>query len=448
MKKETIEDLYKKFPDVHPNIVLKTDILRQGIDVSEAAERQFKQRDDLLWKGFHLFSYDRKATKVYGEKIPALFRLEDGCNIQVRTNPDSPYLLDFTDGEFAVRENTEIIARKIWFERKPRWYDMRTRDGIQMPAIAQGFCRMMFVTMNKYCEIWNTGDQCLFCDINATLKDQKAGGEDVVARIEPEVIAEVIQTALHVDHHYDWLYLTGGTILGKYREQTELEFFCTRIDAVREKLKVWIPATVQIAAYDDEGWKKIHDTGIGSIQPNIEVWDKNLFQWICPGKDKFISYDEWIKRTIRAVDFWGPGRVNPNFVLGVEMAKPYGFEDVSSAVKSTAGGWDFLMSHGVLPRFNTWTIEPGSTFGKQRQQVPPLEYFIEVQKAYTELRWKYKFDPPFPSALSYFSMHHNCLNDFEFYHGSGPLSKKYLDERLGVAPGEKGGHFDQEGYTL
>src|SRR4030065_2112637 len=106
----SIEKLYKQYPDVHPNIVLKTDILRQGIDVSEAAERQFKQRDDLLWKGFHLFSYDRKATKVYGEKIPALFRLEDGCNIQVRTNPDAPYLLDFVDGEFVVRENNEIIA--------------------------------------------------------------------------------------------------------------------------------------------------------------------------------------------------------------------------------------------------------------------------------------------------------------------------------------------------
>jgi hypothetical protein len=444
----SIEKLYKNFPDVHPNIVLKTDVLRQGIDISEAAQKQFNQRDDLCWKGFHLFSYDRKATKVYGEKVPIGFHLEDGCNIQIRTNSDSQYLLDFIDGEFVVCENNEIIARKIWFERKPRYYDMRTRDGIQMPAIAQGFCRMMFVTMNKYCEYWNTNDQCLFCDINATLKDQKAGGEDVVARIEPEVIAEVIQTALHADNHMGWLYLTGGTILGKYRGQTELEFFCTRLNTIREKLQVWIPVTFQIGPYDDEGWKRIHETGVGSIQPNIEVWDKNLFKWICPGKDKNIGYDEWIKRTIRAVDFWGPGRVNPNFVLGVEMAKPYGFEDVSSAVKSTVSGWDFLMSHGVLPRFNTWTIEPGSTFGKQQQQVPPLEYFIEVQKAYTELRWKYKFDPPWPAGLSYYVMLHNCLNDFEFYHGSGPLSKRYLDERLGLSPGEKGGHFDQEGYTL
>jgi len=203
----------------------------------------------------------------------------------------------------------------------------------------------------------------------------------------------------------------------------------------------------RLPPYDNEGWKQLHATGIGSIQPNIEVWDKYLFAWICPGKNKFIGRDEWIKRTINAVDFWGPGRINPNFVLGVEMARPYGFEDIGSAVKSTSGGWDFLMSHGVLPRVNTWTVEPGSTFGKEKQQPPPLEYYIEVQKAYTELRWKHNFDPPFPAALTYFTMPHNCINDFEFYHGSGPLSKRYLDARLGVQPGEAGGHYDQEGYT-
>lgn len=442
----SIETLYKQFPDVHPNIVLKTDILRQGIDISKAAIENFQQRDDLLWKGFHFFSYDFEKTKVYGDKIPTIMHLEDGCPIQVRTNEHSPYLVDLIDGEFVICERNESIAKGVWFERKPRWYDMRTEAGIHMGAIAQGSSRMMFVTMNKYCELWNTGDQCLFCNINTTLKDQKAGGEDVVARADPDVIADVIKVASTVDHHYCMLYISGGTILTKYRGQTELEFYVTRLNAIKEKLQVWIPATVQIAPYDDEGWRRLHETGFGSIQPNIEVWDRRLFKWICPGKNKHIGYDEWIKRTIRAVDFWGPGRVNPNFVLGVEMAKPHGFQDVSPAVKSTSDGWDFLMSHGVLPRFNLWTREAGSAFADQ--PAPPLEYFIEAQKAYTELRWKHKFDPPFPAAKDRYSHILNSLQDFEYYHGSSTLSKNYLDARLGVKPGQKGGRDDEEGYTL
>ncbi len=443
-----IGDLYKQFPDVHPNIVLKTDILRLGINISNTARENFRQRDDLLWKGFHLFSYDYQKTTLYEEKIPGFIRLEDGSPIQMRPNIHSPYTLDFVDGKFVISSNGEIVARNIYFERKPRWYDMKTeKEGVLMGAIAQGHCRGLFVTINKYCELWKIGDQCLFCNINVTLKDQKSGGEDLVARIDPETIAEVIQTAIHVDPHYAIsLYISGGTILGKYQGQTELEFYCTRLNVIRKKLGAWIPSTLQIAAYDDEGWKRLHETGISSVQPNIEVWDKKLFKWICPGKDKFIGYDEWIKRTIRAVDFWGPGQVNPNFVIGVEMAKPHGFESVSEAVKSTSSGWDFLMSHDVLPRFNLWTRETGSAFVDQ--PVPPLEYFIEVQKAYTELRWKYGFSPPFPAAKTRDSWFLNCLWDFEYYHGTGPLSKRNLDARLGVSPGDRGGRYDQEGYTL
>ena len=65
-------------------------------------------------------------------------------------------------------------------------------------------------------------------------------------------------------------------------------------------------------------------------------------------------------------------------------AKPHGFEKVSDAVKSTAGGWDFLMSHGVLPRYNQWMIEAGAPL--EDQEPPPLEFYIEIEKAYAELR--------------------------------------------------------------
>jgi len=67
-----MENLYKQFPDIHPNIVLKSDVLRQGMNISKPALDHFRRRDDLLCKGFHLFSYDFKKTKVYKDKIPWL----------------------------------------------------------------------------------------------------------------------------------------------------------------------------------------------------------------------------------------------------------------------------------------------------------------------------------------------------------------------------------------
>ena len=77
-----------------------------------------------------------------------------------------------------------------------------------------------------------------------------------------------------------------------------------------------------------------------------------------------------------------------------------------------------------------------------------MEYFIEIQKAYAELRWKHRFDPPFPATQSRYTYHLNSLHDFEYYHGTGTLSKRNLDARLGVAPGARGGREDADGYTL
>ncbi len=183
--------------------------------------------------------------------------------------------------------------------------------------------------MNKYCEFWNTGDQCLFCNINATLKDQ-GGGEDVVARIDPETIAEVVKTAITVDHHYNQLIVSGGTILGKYRGQTEARFLPHAPQRDKEEAAgvdsyVRPDRAIRRRRHEEASRDRLFFSGAeyrGLGEEAVPVGTR-------PGKEKYVGYDEWIRRTIRAVDFWGPGLVNPNFVVGVEMAKPYGFDDVS-----------------------------------------------------------------------------------------------------------------------
>lgn len=426
-----IFDEYKRYPDVHPNIILKTDLVRLGIKIGKGASKRFQELDDIAWKGYHFFSYDRQDTRVFSDKVPMQLRLEDGCPVQLETDASSRYVLDFVDNDFTITENGETIAKNVYFSHKPRWYGMKLEDGTPMEAICQGLGdKVVFIIFNNYCEFWNTKDQCLFCNINATLKDQRAGGEYSVARKTADQIAEVLATALSIDPLYErFIIVSGGTILDKYQGQTELEFFCSRLTAMKKKLGAAPPLTLQIGAQTDENWKVIRDTGIvTSVEPNMEVWDRKLFEWICPGKNKFVGYDEWIKRMIKAVDIFGPRMVNPNFVLGVEMAKPYGFTDVSTAVKSLANGWDYLMGHGILPRHRFWFIEKGSAFGDQTP--PPLEYYIEAQKAYFELRQKHNMEMPYATQMGGFCSYvPSCQMDWEYYHGTGTLSKKTLEAR-------------------
>lgn len=42
---------------------------------------------------------------------------------------------------------------------------------------------------------------------------------------------------------------------------------------------------------------------------DIEVFDKEKFEWICPEKAKMLGYDEWKRRLTAAVDVFGKGNV-------------------------------------------------------------------------------------------------------------------------------------------
>ena len=70
---------------------------------------------------------------------------------------------------------------------------------------------------------------------------------------------------------------------------------------------------------------------------------------------------------------FGPWRVIPNFVAGIELARPYGFDSVEEALRSTGEGLDWFMSRGVMPRFTTWCPEPLSDLGATNGPAP-LEY--------------------------------------------------------------------------
>jgi hypothetical protein len=90
--------------------------------------------------------------------------------------------------------------------------------------------------------------------------------------LEPGVLADALKIAIEMDPLYRLaVIITGGTILGKYRGETELDFYCSRLNAIREKLQVWIPSTFQVDPQDDEGWKRLHGTGILSKKKQEEM---------------------------------------------------------------------------------------------------------------------------------------------------------------------------------
>ena len=86
---------------------------------------------------------------------------------------------------------------------------------------------------------------------------------------------------------------------------------------------------------------------------------------------------------VDAATVFGPERVIPNFVAGVEMARPHGFTTVEEALRSTGEGLDFFMSRGISPRFTVWCPEPLSVLGRD-QGPAPLEYHVGLLRLWRD----------------------------------------------------------------
>jgi hypothetical protein len=147
------------------------------------------------------------------------------------------------------------------------------------------------------------------------------------------------------------------------------------------------------------------------------VWDERLFEWINPGKARRIGHAEWIRRMLDSVDILGEGNVRPNFVGGIEMAKPHGFDKIDDAVRSTTEGLEIMMSHGVDPRFNQWRREPRSNIVQEHEQPPvPTEFYIRLMSNRYELWKKYGLRLPekadFNVTRRYFGVDHGTYDDF------------------------------------
>lgn len=404
-RKEEWEIYFERYPDVPPEVVVKEDILRLGLKFSEAA---LQAAEGCRRKSYYIFSYNVAAfdelTRGEGHRAPEEIRLSGGpyglrpTVVRVHLATATPYLVDVVDGQLTLCAEGSSLAQVEYF-REPRWYAKRFDDGVLYGELVAciGWGQRTLTTVYRHCNYWDEGRQCLYCDLNANVEAVVRMGRPFTIRKDPQQVAEVMRV-LFLEQPNDeprlrCIQITGGSVLDPARGIAKDEdFYLKYVRAVKEKLGSRWPLTLQTVAKEKDACRRLHDGGVDVHHANIEVWDKRLFQIVCPGKAAYVGRDEWMRRVVESVDVFGEGNVLPTFVAGVEMCQPHGFTDVDEAVASTAEGLDFLMSHGVVPRLNHWVIEPLSALAGNQQ--PPLDYFVKIDRAWYQLWRKHQLPPP------------------------------------------------------
>ncbi|MDP2953669.1 MAG: hypothetical protein Q8O76_10175, partial [Chloroflexota bacterium] len=350
-----------------------------------------------------LFSYDlvkmEDADKEIANKSPSGMTFKGGIyklrptDVRISLNPDAPYVVDNLEGKPVLRAGGAVIA-DVEFGPIPPHYGKFTADGTPYPAVARIATDSLFVTLFRFCQFWGQNEECKFCDINENARQLKKTKSSTFAGPVKNVehVAEVLDYLFHVPLPPEWrprfYTLSGGAILNTLHGLKEDDFYMSYVEAVKERIGNRWPLKLQTGPKDKATFKRYKAAGVDVHDANMEVWDKRLFEWICPGKAKKVGWEEWVKKTVDSVDVFGEGNVTPNLVCGVEMAEPYGFKDVDEAVKSTSEGLEFYMSHGVMPRMNHWCREGGSALAGSK--TPPLDFYLKIHRARFEIWSKYR----------------------------------------------------------
>ncbi|MCL5959361.1 MAG: radical SAM protein [Chloroflexi bacterium] len=425
-RRAEIERYFGVFPEVPKEVIVKEDILRLGVRFSEEA---LQAGNDKRPRTYYIFSYDQtglgEMEKQESSRAPDEIRLSQGpyqlrpTLVGSRFAKDSPYIVDVVDGKTVLREEGEVLA-EVQYPPVPRYYSKAFEDGTlyseTMAVIGWG--HRAFSTLLRVCGHWGKKQECKFCDLNANARSLKKSGRPYTMRKKVEQVAEAA-AEVFLNQPDDEprrlsLRLSGGSIIDpKSGLVADEDFYLEYVRAIKERIGNRWPLILQTNAKDKATCKKMREAGVDAHEANIEVWDKNLFNILCPGKAAHFGWDEWIKRVLDSVDVFGEGNVSPGMVAGVEMCQPWGFKEVDQAVKSMTEGIEFLMSRGVVPRIPVWCIEPLSALGDNR--IPPLEYFIRVDKAWYETWKKYSLPPlrGFQMGTGISVYQHTAALDFE-----------------------------------
>lgn len=347
--------------DLTQEIAIKANLLVEGLTIEEAALEGVgtKYKENV----YTIFDYHRELQT--GSALPADLRMPQGTICQMMVNPRSPYRVVKEDGVLLLKKDGKPLLPLEWLER-PRFYDRRTTDGTEMKRVAQLLGRCCLICcFSNYCFNWEGGLECRFCNINAT---RQAHRDSILAAKRIEQVGEVTAAALEEIPQLHLIF-TGGFLPGGKVADTMVRLMeSLRSHSGREKVVVCANISAPADLTDIE---RVHRAGVTSVVYDLEVWDQNMFEAICPGKARNIGRPTYLRALEYAVPLFGRGYVVSNFVLGLEEKEKY-FE-----------GAAYLAEKGVVMTLQPWFPAIGSKLEGHR---PPYgEWILEVNEKVVEI---------------------------------------------------------------
>ncbi len=380
----SLTEVLDKYPDFPPLVALKIDVQRRGVHYTEAAQAAVNPAIHQLRSPYIFGSRDGKILD-----LPESLLLRDGTTILTDPTPleQDPYTVDYIDGRFALVDHDSVLEYvDLW--PKPLYYDKYTTSGVPMKHIISARPQRLNVMQNSYCHFWADDKGCRFCDIVNHNKQQKEE-KGVPVKLNPQDVSETVREALKEKGRFTSFCLTAGSILkGKELFDLEVDYYVETLKAIGENFSTKkFPSQLIGSAFNLRQLERLYnETGLTSYTSDIEVFGECVFNWVCPGKAKWVGYEEWKRRLVDAVDIFGRGNVGTGLVAGAELVQPGGYKSEDEALDITLSEAEALAQKGVTTVYIVWVPRPLSVF--KDEQNASLEYYVRLAQGLHDIRKK------------------------------------------------------------
>jgi uncharacterized radical SAM superfamily protein len=246
----------------------------------------------------------------------------------------SPYTLHRVgEGRYTLRRGGDFVS-PVRLAPRPGWYDETTSSGKPMTRIGTLQGTYLGIYQAKACEYWTQRPErvnCKFCSVGLNL-----GVDDA----DEKSVAEVMEVVRAARAGSGITYVDFNT--GHYEGDTYLDILEPYIRRIKRELGLLVGAQTpphrDLRRYDG-----LREIGVNRVSFCFEIWDRELFRSICPGKHAEYGLDHYLEaiRYCAALGARGP-RHEPWVTNGEIIA---GLEPPESSIAAI----DWIVSVGAIP---------------------------------------------------------------------------------------------------